>query len=262
MDIFQVDAFSDSLFSGNPAAIIPLRKWINSDDMQLIAAENNLSETAFFVKEKDGNFKIRWFTPETEVELCGHATLAAAHVLYSHLDFKEDKIIFNSHSGRLTVEKSSDMYWLDFPAQPPNPVSAPKLLPEAIGTIPIYTGMNVDLLVLVGNESIVQKMNPDMMILKTLDVRGVIVTAKSNNDTIDFVTRFFAPAVGVPEDPVTGSAHTVLAPFWSKRLGKNDLVSRQLSKRGGTLRCSLNGDRVKIGGTAITYLTGRISIDE
>ncbi len=262
MDIFQVDAFSDSLFSGNPAAVIPLRKWINSEEMQLIAAENNLSETAFFVKEKEGNFKIRWFTPETEVELCGHATLAAAHVLYSHLDFKGDKIIFNSHSGRLTVKKTSDMYWLDFPAQPPNSVSVPKLLPEAIGTIPIYTGVNVDLLVLVGNESIVQKMDPDLMILKRLDVRGVIITAKSDDKKFDFVTRFFAPAVGVPEDPVTGSAHTVLAPFWSKRLGKNDLVSRQLSKRGGTLRCSLKDDRVKIGGSAITYLTGRISIDE
>jgi len=262
MEIFQVDAFSKSLFSGNPAAIIPLRKWIKSDDMQKIAAENNLSETAFFVKEKDDMYKIRWFTPETEVELCGHATLAAAHVLYSHLQFKGNKINFNSHSGLLTVEKSKNMYWLDFPAQPPNPVSAPKLLPEAIGTIPVYTGVNVDMIVLVENESVVQNMKPDMMILKRLDVRGVIITAKSDDDGFDFVTRFFAPGVGVPEDPVTGSAHTVLAPFWSKRLGKNDLVSRQLSKRGGTVRCSMNGDRVKIGGSAITYLTGRISFNE
>lgn len=262
MDIFQVDAFSEALFSGNPAAVIPLRKWINSEDMQLIAAENNLSETAFFVKEKEGNYKIRWFTPETEVELCGHATLAAAHVLYSHLDFKGEKVIFNSHSGRLTVEKSIDMYWLDFPAQPPNPVSAPKLLPEAIGTIPIYTGVNVDLLVLVENESMVREMKPDMAILKRLDVRGVIITSKSDDDNVDFVTRFFAPAIGVPEDPVTGSSHTVLTPFWSQRLDKNELVSRQLSKRGGVIRCSLQGDRVKIGGSAINYLTGRISVDE
>jgi len=263
MEIYQVDAFSDSLFSGNPAAIIPLKKWLNSDDMQQIASENNLSETAFFVKDKVDEFKIRWFTPETEVDLCGHATLATAHVLYEHLEFDDTKTInFHSHSGRLTVEKVDDMYWLNFPSKPPKAVSPPKLLPEAIGTIPVYTGVNTDLLVLVENETMVRKMSPDLVILKRLDVRGVIVTARSDDKHFDFVSRFFAPAVGVPEDPVTGSAHTVLTPFWSKRLGKKDLIGRQLSKRGGTLRCSLEGDRVRIGGSAITYLTGRILVDE
>jgi len=263
MEIYQVDAFSDSLFAGNPAAIVPLKKWLNGEDMQQIASENNLSETAFFVKEKEGEFKIRWFTPETEVDLCGHATLAAAHVLYQHLGFDTEKTVnFLSHSGKLTVEKTNGMYWLNFPAKPPKAVSAPKLLPEAIGTIPLYTGTNTDLLVLVENEAIVRKMNPDLAILKRLDVRGVIITAKSDDAQYDFVSRFFAPAVGVPEDPVTGSAHTILTPFWSKRLGKENLVGRQLSKRGGTLRCSLIGDRVRIGGSAVTYLTGRILIDE
>ena len=261
MDIYQVDAFSEQLFSGNPAAVIPLKDWISTDQMQHIAAENNLSETAYLVKKEEGVYGIRWFTPETEVDLCGHATLAAAHVLYNHLKFSGKAISFDSHSGRLRVEKESDMYWLDFPSQPPKPVKSPKLLPEAIGTMPIYTGVNVDLLVLIDGEQIVRKMRPDLEILKRLDVRGVIVTSVSDDERYDFVSRFFAPAVGVPEDPVTGSAHTVLTPFWSKRLDKKDLTARQLSKRGGTLRCSMNGDRVKIGGSAVTFMTGQISIE-
>lgn len=262
MDIYQVDAFSDTLFEGNPAAIVPLRKWMNSKDLQKIASENNLSETAYFVEKEKGLFEIRWFTPQTEVELCGHATLAAAHVLYSHLNYKGKRISFDSHSGRLTVEKSTGMYWLDFPSKPPNPVSVPKLLPEAIGTIPVYSGVNGDLLVLVENEQTVKKMKPDMEILKRMDVRGVIVTAISKDQKYDFVSRFFAPSVGVPEDPVTGSAHTVLTPFWSKKLNKKKMVARQLSERGGTLYCSLNDNRVLIGGAAITYMTGQISVKE
>lgn len=261
MDIYQVDAFSEKLFSGNPAAVIPLDDWISADQMQNIASENNLSETAYLVKKEEGVYGIRWFTPETEVDLCGHATLAAAHVLYTHMNFSGKAISFDSHSGRLMVEKKDNLYWLDFPSQPPNPIKSPKLLPEAIGTIPIYTGVNVDLLVLIDGEQIVRKMRPDLEILKRLDVRGVIVTSVSDDERYDFVSRFFAPAVGVPEDPVTGSAHTVLTPFWSKRLGKKDLVARQLSKRGGTLRCSMNGDRVKIGGSAVTFMTGQIAID-
>lgn len=261
MNIYQVDAFSEQLFSGNPAAVIPLKKWISTDLMQLIAAENNLSETAYLVKKEEGVYGIRWFTPETEVDLCGHATLAAAHVLYTHLKFSGKSIFFDSHSGRLSVEKKSGMYWLDFPSQPPKPVKSPKLLPEAIGTIPIYTGVNVDLLVLIDGEKILRKMRPDLEILKRLDIRGVIVTSASDDARFDFVSRFFAPAVGVPEDPVTGSAHTVLTPFWCKRLGKTELVARQLSKRGGTLRCSLNGKRVKIGGSAVTFMTGQISVE-
>jgi len=260
MKIFQVDAFSDRLFSGNPAAVIPLEKWPETDLMQMIASENNLSETAFFVPLKDGSYHIRWFTPKTEVELCGHATLASAHVLFTHLNFDREEVVFNSHSGKLSVKQSGSTYWLNFPAQPPMPVKSPKLLPEAIGTIPIYTGTNVDLLVLVTGESIVRNMKPDMEILKRLDIRGVIVTAPSDREDTDFVSRFFAPAVGVPEDPVTGSAHTVLTPFWSKRLDKKDMQAHQISKRGGRLHCKMAGERVYIGGSAITYLTGTITV--
>ncbi|REL37603.1 PhzF family phenazine biosynthesis protein [Rhodohalobacter sp. SW132] len=262
MDIYQVDAFTETLFKGNPAAIIPLKKWMNSEDMQHIAAENNLSETAFLVKKSEDRYGIRWFTPETEVDLCGHATLASAHVLFEHLGFSGEKIRFDSHSGELNVQKKDNLYWLDFPSQPPSPVSVPKLLPEAIGCIPIYTGTNVDLLILVDSEKTVQKMKPDLEILKRMDVRGVIVTAEAEESGIDFVSRFFAPAVGVPEDPVTGSAHTVLTPFWSKKLGKTEFKAKQLSKRGGTLDTILKDDRVWIGGPAVTYMTGKIEISE
>lgn len=260
MEIYQIDAFTDTLFSGNPAAVIPLREWISQGLMQNIAKENNLSETAYIVRENENRFRIRWFTPETEVDLCGHATLAAAHVLFHHLDFDEPKILFSSNSGDLSVTKSGMVYWLDFPSNPPKPVSIPKLIPEAIGTIPIYAGFNTDLLLLVENESILEKMNPNLHILKSLDVRGVIVTAPSKDAEYDFVSRFFAPAVGIPEDPVTGSAHTVLAPFWAKKLGKNELTARQTSTRGGVLQCMLAGDRVHIGGSAKTYLTGTLSV--
>ncbi len=258
MNIYQVDAFAENVFAGNPASVIPLDTWPDVEKMQNIATENNVSETAFFVKTGNGTFDIRWFTPETEVNLCGHATLAAAHVLYNHLGFEKDKIRFSSKSGDLFVEKKDDLYWLDFPAQPPEPISIPKLLPEAIGVIPKYTGVNTDLLVEVENEDIVRSLKPDLLILKKMEVRGVIITARGND--FDFVSRFFAPKVGVPEDPVTGSAHTVLTPYWAKKLGKSDLNAYQVSKRGGRLRCKNRGDRVKIGGPATTYLTGSITV--
>jgi len=260
--IFQVDAFSDSLFSGNPAAVVPLKSWVSNHLMQNIASENNLSETAFFVEKENGLFELRWFTPQTEVDLCGHATLATAHVLFTHLNFTGSKILFDTHSGRLSVKKEDSTYWLDFPSLPPKPVSSPKLLPEAIGTIPIHTGVNTDLLVLVNSETTVRKMKPEMNILKRLDVRGIIVTAEGDDDEIDFVSRFFAPQVGVPEDPVTGSAHSLLTPFWARRLGKDQLVARQLSERGGTVHCVHLGGRVSIGGKAITYMTGQIFLEE
>lgn len=260
MKLFQIDAFTDSLFSGNPAAVVPLEKWVSTEQMQRIAAENNLSETAFIVRDNGHRFSIRWFTPETEVDLCGHATLAAAHALYTHLDFDSEKIVFSSESGELNVTKSGTTYWMDFPARPPEPVSIPKLIPEAIGTIPIYAGFNTDLLLLVENESILRKMNPDQHILKSLDVRGVIITAPSEDPEYDFVSRFFAPAVGVPEDPVTGSAHTVLTPFWAKKTGKKEMKARQLSSRSGILDCKMAGERVLIGGNAVTYLIGNLSV--
>lgn len=260
MDIFQVDAFTDRVFSGNPAAIVPLDHWHSSGVMQQIASENNLSETAFFVKREDGSFYIRWFTPETEVDLCGHATLASAHVLFEHLGFAEKTIVFQSKSGKLTVEKRNSEYWMNFPSNPPKPIPVPKLIPEALGIIPLYTGVNTDLLVLVQDEKSVKEMKPDLMILKSMEVRGVIVTAPGNEPDIDIVSRFFAPAVGVPEDPVTGSAHTVLTPFWAKRLGKSDIRARQVSRRGGTLHCVLKDKRVEIGGSAVTYMSGKINL--
>lgn len=260
MKIFKVDAFTDTLFSGNPAAVVPVDEWLEDDLMQQIAMENNLSETAFILKKETSSYDIRWFTPETEVDLCGHATLGAAHVILSHLEEGLSSVIFNSRSGDLSVEKSDAMYWLDFPSQPPEPVSMSKLLPEAIGTIPLYAGYNVDLMVLVESEKIVREMKPNLQMIRNLDVRGVIVTAPSENESVDFVSRFFAPSVGVPEDPVTGSAHTVLTPFWAKRLGKKELNARQISKRGGVLTCIDEGERVKIGGSAVTFLQGSISL--
>ncbi|MEX0649147.1 MAG: PhzF family phenazine biosynthesis protein [Balneolaceae bacterium] len=258
MNIYQVDAFADRVFEGNPASIVPLENWPDSHVMQQIAIENNLSETAFFVKEDDGSFRIRWFTTKTEVNLCGHATLATAHVLFQHLDYAEKKIVFQSNSGRLTVEQHDGFYWMNFPSNPPEPIPVPKLIPEAIGMIPLYTGVNTDLLVLLQDEQSVKDLKPDLIILKKMEVRGVIFTALGSD--VDFVSRFFAPSVGIPEDPVTGSAHTLLTPFWSKRLNKKKLKARQISQRGGNLHCLQKGDRVEIGGPAVTYLTGSISI--
>lgn len=257
MKIFQVDAFTTQTFKGNPAAVVPLDEWLDDKTMQNIAIENNLSETAFFVEKDDGSYRIRWFTPETEVDLCGHATLASAHVLFNHLGYPDKQIVFDSNSGKLTVEVRDNLLWMNFPSNPPDPIPVPKLLPEAIGVIPFYTGVNTDLLILLEDEKTVRSLKPDLLILKKMEVRGVIVTAPG--DDVDFVSRFFAPKVGVPEDPVTGSAHTVLTPFWSKRLSKDKLHARQISKRGGDLECIQKGDRVEIGGSAVTYLTGSIS---
>lgn len=259
MKLFQVDAFTERVFSGNPAAVVPLEQWIGEEVMQKIAQENNLSETAFFVKEGDGGYRIRWFTPSTEVDLCGHATLASAHVLFTHLGFGGKMIRFQSNSGELTVERREGLYWMNFPSNPPEPIPVPKLLPEAIGTIPTYTGVNTDLLILMNNESMVRDCKPDLLILKKMEVRGVIITAPSKEEGIDFVSRFFAPSVGVPEDPVTGSAHTVLTPFWAKRLRKGELRGRQVSERGGVLNCRQLGERVEIGGSAVTYMTGNLA---
>ena len=256
MKIFQVDAFTDQIFSGNPAAVIPLETWPDVNTMQKIASENNLSETAFYLQNEDGAYRLRWFTPTTEVDLCGHATLATAHVLFEHEGYSEKVIRFESNSGPLTVEKRDDLYWMNFPSQPPDKIPVPKLIPDALGTIPIYTGMNVDLLVLVNDEETVAKMKPDLRILEKMEARGIIVTAPGKD--VDFVSRFFAPSVGVPEDPVTGSAHTLLTPFWSKRLSKKKLLARQLSKRGGQIHCIHLDDRVEIGGSAVTYMTGSI----
>lgn len=258
MKIYQVDAFTDKIFKGNPAAVIPLEEWPDVYLMQEIASENNLSETAFLIPGDEGSYHIRWFTPTTEVDLCGHATLASAHVLYDHLSYDQEEIRFHSKSGELTVRKKEGMYWMNFPSNPPEAIPVPKLLPDALGSIPVYTGVNTDLLVLFDDAELVRNMNPDLSLLDRMEVRGVIVTAPGKE--VDFVSRFFAPSVGVPEDPVTGSAHTVLTPFWSKRLKKERLQAKQISRRGGALTCVQKGSRVEIGGNAITYLAGDIQI--
>lgn len=257
MKIYQVDAFTDEIFSGNPAAVVPLDSWLEDDLMQKIAAENNLSETAYFVHESDDSYSIRWFTPKTEVDICGHATLASAHVLYEHMGFDGKKVVFQSKSGELTVEKKDNIYWMNFPSNPPEPIPVPKLLPEAIGTIPIYTGVNRDMLVLLQDESTVKYIKPDFALLERMEVRGIIITAKG--DHCDFVSRFFAPSMGIYEDPVTGSAHSILTPFWEKRLGKSYLEARQISKRGGNIMCKQKENRVDIGGEAVTYMIGEIN---
>ncbi len=260
MEIYQVDAFTENVFSGNPAAVVPVTEWPDESIMQKIAAENNLSETAFYRANDDSTFSIRWFTPETEVDLCGHATLASAHVLFHHKGYEKEQVTFRSKSGDLMVSLKEERYTMNFPSNKPDPIPVPKLLPEAIGVIPLYTGVNTDLLVLIQDEKTVSSMKPDLLILKKMEVRGVIITAPAESKDYDFVSRFFAPSVGVAEDPVTGSAHTVLTPFWTKRLGKKVLKARQISERGGDLYCEDLGERVEIGGYASTYMTGEISI--
>lgn len=258
LPIYQADAFADSIFRGNPAAIVPLENWLSDELMQHIAAENNLSETAFFVKQ-DEVYHLRWFTPKVEVDLCGHATLAAAHILFTELEVTAEQIRFNTRSGILTVHKSKKGYMMDFPAENMPRVQEPPQLFEALG-IPRtpYTYQSDDILVVLGSEQEVASLKPNFSLLKEMDARGVIVTAPGN--TVDFVSRFFAPRVGVSEDPVTGSAHTKLAPLWAKTLGKNKLVARQISERGGTLELHVKGERVEIYGQAVTYLKGEIYI--
>lgn len=260
LSLYQVDAFADTIFEGNPAAVCPLDEWPDDELMQQIAMENNLSETAFFVKQ-DYNYHLRWFTPATEVDLCGHATLASAHVLFEHLDYNESEIRFDSKSGILSVQKEDDKLRMNFPVSELNETLSPQLLNDAIGIPPKELYEDIDYLYVVESENLVRNMNPDIRELKKANVRGIIVTAPADeNNDYDFVSRFFGPAVGVDEDPVTGSAHTMLTPYWSRRLGKNKLVGRQVSARGGTVYCFLKGDRVELGGRACTFLRGEIEI--
>jgi len=256
--IYQVDAFTSRLFSGNPAAVCLLEKWLDDGQLQSIAAENNLSETAFLV-EKDEAFELRWFTPRMEVALCGHATLAAAFVLFRVQSRPSGRIRFlTRQSGELIVNRNSDLLEMDFPARPPVAAAGPAGLADALGVSPAAVfSSEEDLLVVVDSEKTVKSATPDFKALGKIDCRGVIVTARGGQ--YDFVSRFFAPRVGVFEDPVTGSAHCVLIPFWSERLGKKDLHAFQVSARGGELFCRDRGDRVVIGGRAVLYLEGSIS---
>ena len=257
--IFQVDAFSDEIFFGNPAAICPLGKDLTESQMQNIARENNLSETAFVKTDKEP-FSIRWFTPTTEVELCGHATLAAASVLFDEfLQEHQTKVCFSSKSGELQASKENGMIYLNFPTDYPSQTERITQVAEALGAEPInYYKGKFDLLVEFEKEREIREMDPDFRLLGKLNSRGVIVTAPGSD--ADFVSRFFAPRVGVDEDPVTGSTHTTLTPFWSERVGKKVLDAQQLSSRGGKLNCKLLGERVLIGGKTARYLEGFLTI--
>lgn len=256
--IYQVDAFTDKIFSGNPAAVCPLKSWLPDETMQKIAQENNLSETAFFVKT--GNvFQIRWFTPTIEVDLCGHATLASAHVIFNHLDYPEDIIFLESKSGKLRVKNDDEFLVLDFPAGFYESISIPSKLTQALGKEPIDAGRALDYMIAVyDDEDFIANLKPDFQLLKQLPFHAIIVTAKGKK--VDFVSRMFAPAIGIDEDPVTGSAHTILTPYWSHKLGKVTMEARQISARGGDLICKISGDRVEIGGNAATYLVGEIEV--
>jgi len=256
--LYQVDAFTDRLFGGNPAAVCPLESWLPDAVMQQIAAENNLAETAFYVRAGTG-FHIRWFTPTVEVDLCGHATLASAHVVFTCDGHAGDEVEFSSKSGPLKVRRQGEWLVLDFPADRVEPVAVPQRLVEALGREPIETYKGkTDYLVVYGAEEHVASLQPDLADLATVPARGIIVTAPGRD--VDFVSRFFAPQVGVPEDPVTGSAHTTLTPYWSSRLGKRELTALQLSKRQGRLTCRMTGSRVEIAGQAVPYLQGTITI--
>lgn len=258
LPIYQIDAFSREPFHGNPAAVVPLEKWLPAETMLDIAAENNLAETAFFVKNGNG-YDLRWFTPEIEMDLCGHATLASAYLLWSELGFDVDEIAFQTKSGELRVTREGDLMVLDFPSRPAEKADVPEGLAGALGGHPETVLKSRDFLAVFGSEAEVLALRPDFRAITELGVHAVIVTAPGESS--DFVSRFFAPSVGVDEDPVTGSAHCTLIPYWAERLGKNELYAKQVSRRGGELFCELNGDRVKIGGNAVLYLKGEIFVE-
>jgi PhzF family phenazine biosynthesis protein len=255
---FQVDAFSAHIFGGNPAGVCLLEKWLPDDVLQKIAGENNLSETAFVIG-KEGEYDLRWLTPTTEVDLCGHATLASAFVIFTELGFQDETVRFHTRSGLLSATHRDGIITLDFPAWPLNPCPAPADLVEGLGWIPGEVHRSGgDYLAVVASENDVRALEPNMATLAALDGRGVIVTAPGGD--ADFVSRFFAPRMGIPEDPVTGSAHSALIPYWSARLGKSKLFARQLSRRGGEIYCEARGERVGIGGQAALYSRGRLEV--
>jgi PhzF family phenazine biosynthesis protein len=259
LKIVQVDAFSDQPFHGNPAAVCLLPTPRDDAWMQAVAREMNLSETAFLLRKETG-FQLRWFTPTVEVELCGHATLASAHALWEEGELAPDEIArFHTRSGLLTAERDGEWIVLDFPAKPEEPALAPADLARALGVEPTYIGRShFDLLVELESEAAVRALNPDMGMLRAIPARGVIVTSRADTPGFDFVSRFFAPRVGVDEDPVTGSAHCCLGPFWQKRLGQNSFTAYQASARGGTIQVGIRGDRVRLGGKAITVMRAEL----
>jgi predicted PhzF superfamily epimerase YddE/YHI9 len=257
---FQIDAFAARPFRGNPAAVCLLDAWLPDPMLQNIAAENNLSETAFVVARDDGSYDLRWFTPAVEVDLCGHATLAAAFVLFKNVIPSAGVVCFRSRSGELPVVRERELLTLNLPARPAAACAAPDALVRGLGKAPLEVFKARDYLAVFASEADVRALSPDFNLLKTLDALGVIVTAPGTD--CDFVSRFFAPAAGIPEDPVTGSAHCTLVPFWAQRLGETTLHARQVSKRGGELLCRLDDDRVRIAGKAVLYSQGQIEIKD
>jgi len=263
LKIYQVDAFTSHLFSGNPAAVIPLEKWLDEGLMQNIAMENNLAETSFFVprgKELpagQAGFDLRWFTPAFEIDLCGHATLASGFILYNYLGYNKPAITFNTRSGPLFIRRENDILLMDFPSWKPERVTEypPELLPSLGNPEIMGVYRNRDWLVELNNEETLRKIQPDFTMMKKFNGM-VIVTAPGK--TVDFVSRFFAPSAGIDEDPVTGSAHSQLIPFWSYKLGKEKMVARQLSKRGGEIQCEQKGNRVMMGGQCVFYMHGEV----
>lgn len=260
LQIFQVDAFTNEPFGGNPAAVVPLGAWLPDDVMLKIASENNLAETAFFVKNGD-RYDIRWFTPAVEVNLCGHATLASAHVIFNELKHEDSLVRFHSgRSGALAVAKRDDRLVLDFPSYPVTEIEQSDELADAVGKIPVKVWESQGNMVILRleSETDVRELKPDFQALGRLPYDEVIVTAKG--DTADFVSRMFAPRIGIPEDPVTGAIHCSLIPYWAEELGKRELFAKQVSARGGDLYCELAGNRVRIGGNAVLYLKGEIYV--
>jgi PhzF family phenazine biosynthesis protein len=254
---YQVDAFTSRPFKGNPAAVCPLEGWLDDELLQAIAEENNLSETAFFVPSAKG-FRLRWFTPVREVNLCGHATLATAHIIFETLDYSSQVITFETRSGDLFVERKGECLAMDFPTDPPTPCQFSELLEQGLGLRPLELLAADDYIAVFDSEATVRAIMPDQTLLSRLDLRGVVVTAPGMD--VDFVSRFFAPKFGIPEDPVTGSAHCELAPYWAKKLGKDILTARQVSRRSGNLTCEMKADRVILSGQAVTVMVAEIAL--
>ncbi len=255
--IYQVDAFASRVFAGNPAAVCPLEDWLPDEVLQAIAVENNLSETAFLVK-RGADFDLRWFTPAHEVDLCGHATLGSAYVIANYLDDGSTEVRFHTRSGLLTVTREGELYTMDFPALPPERIEDSAAVAEALGAAPAELWDEMDLMAVFESEAEIAALAPDITKVAQLETHGVIATAPG--ESCDFVSRFFAPRAGIPEDPVTGSAHCILTPYWSARLGKTRMSARQISARGGELEVEARGERVRISGRVAPYMEGRIRV--
>jgi PhzF family phenazine biosynthesis protein len=258
LPLYQIDAFTDRMFGGNPAAVVLLESWLPDRALQAIAAENNLAETAFVVPRGEV-MPLRWFTPTVEVDLCGHATLATADVLFRHTLPSAKRLTFSTRSGNLTVTREGDLLAMDFPSRPGKPVEITHTVVSALGVRPSELYGARDLLAIYDSESRIRDLRPDFGRIAAMDTFAITVSAPG--EAVDYVYRFFAPRQGIPEDPVTGSANCTLVPYWAARLGKSDLVAKQLSPRGGDLRCALRGDRVLIAGRTVEYLRGEISVD-